>query len=66
MPRYKLSDPNKKKLLYVWRDCPCIKKSTLAYIFDISPSRVGEVIREDDQAIERRRKAEEMVGDICG
>ena len=47
MPRYKLTDRNRQKMVYVYKQCPCIKKSLLAYIFDISPSRVGEVLREE-------------------
>jgi len=48
MPRYKLTDRNRQKMVYVYKQCPCIKKSLLAYIFDISPSRVGEVLREEE------------------
>ena len=48
MPKYKLTDRNRKKMVYVKQACPCIKKSLLAYIFDISPSRVGEVLREEE------------------
>jgi len=46
MPKHKLSNTDRVKIVRVKRDCPCITQSTLAYIFDISPSRVGEVLRE--------------------
>ncbi len=49
MPKYKLTDRNRKKISEVKRKCPCITNATLAYIFDISPSRVSEVLREDNK-----------------
>ncbi len=63
--RGKLTDRNKKKMLHVWDNVPCITKAMLAYIFDISPSRVGEVIREYEEAKRRRIHAENMINDIC-
>ena len=47
MPKLKLTDRNRKKMVYVKTYCPCITNALLAYIFDISPSRVGEVLREE-------------------
>jgi hypothetical protein len=46
MPRLKLSKRDCAKIVEVKRRCPCITQLTLAYIFDCSPARVGEIIRE--------------------
>jgi hypothetical protein len=51
MPKYKLTDKNRKKLLHVKAECPCITKALIAYIFDLSPSRVGEIIREEEERV---------------
>ena len=64
MPRYKLSDKDRKKISYIKRECPCITKALLAYIFDISPSRVGEVIREDAPKREAYKKFTETLETI--
>ena len=53
-------------MINVWEKVPCITKAMLAYIFDISPSRVGEIIREHDAAKARRANAENIINDICG
>ena len=47
MPKLKLTDRDRKKLVYAKEQCPCITNALLAYLFDISPSRVGEVLREE-------------------
>jgi len=49
MPKIKLSKADKKKLLFVKERCPCITSTLLAYIFDLSPSRVSEILREEDK-----------------
>lgn len=46
MPLVKLTDTNKAKILEVKRRCPCITNTTLAYIFDISPSRITDILKE--------------------
>ena len=60
MPKLKLTDRNRRKMIEVKRRCPCITISTLAYAFDISPSRAGEIIRAADLSnngyIKRRSK----------
>lgn len=48
MPRFKLTDKDREKIVVTKRDCPCIKNTTLAYIFNVSPCRIGEVLREDE------------------
>jgi hypothetical protein len=47
MPKVKLTNLDRKKIAHVKTNCPCITNALLAYIFDISPSRVGEVLREE-------------------
>jgi len=60
MPLRKLSDRNARKMVEIKRRCPCITNATLAYAFDISPSRAGEIIRAADLSnngyIKRRSK----------
>ena len=46
MPILKLTESDKRKIVEAKRQCPCLKQSTLAMIFDVSPARVGEIIRE--------------------
>ena len=60
MPIYKLTDRDRKKILHAKRECPCIKQRLLAYLFDISPSRVGEVLREEE-ALERSRQYDKRI-----
>lgn len=48
MPKLKLTDHDRKIMYAVWEECPCITKAALARIFSISPSRVSEVITEED------------------
>lgn len=55
MPKYKITDKNRKKLVTVKQGCPCIRNSMLAYIFDISPSRVGEILREDTNSKQEKK-----------
>lgn len=47
MPIYKLTDEDRRKMVRVKHECPCISIRLLAFIFDISPARAGEVLRED-------------------
>ena len=48
MPRQKLSKGDRRKIVELKRRCPCITYPTLAYVFDISPARVGEIIRASE------------------
>lgn len=54
MPILKLTEKDKRKMIAAKEACPCLKQSTLAMIFDCSPARVGEILRE---ANERKRKS---------
>ena len=47
MPKIKVSDSDRKKISVIKRKCPCITNALIAYIFDISACRVGEILRED-------------------
>lgn len=46
MPILKLSDADRRRMIEAKRQCPCLKQSTLAMIFNVSPARVGEILRE--------------------
>lgn len=54
MPKIKISDRDRKKMVMVKERCPCIQKALLAEIFDISPSRVGEILREEEAKRDKR------------
>ena len=45
MPKLKLTDRDRRMMVELKRECPCLSNSALARIFHISPSRAGEVIR---------------------
>jgi hypothetical protein len=51
MPRYKISDTNRKKLIKVKTEYPNVRNSTLAMIFNLSQSRVGEIVREHEAEV---------------
>ena len=46
MPVLKLKQSDRRKMIEAKRQCPCLKQSTLAMIFNVSPARVGEILRE--------------------
>ena len=46
MPILKLKASDRRKMVEAKRQCPCLKQSTLAMIFDCSPARVGEILRK--------------------
>jgi hypothetical protein len=48
MPKYKLTNKDREKIVVTKRDCPCIKNTTLAYIFNCSPCRIGEILKADE------------------
>ena len=47
MPKLKLTDSDRKKIIKLKNECPCLTNAALARIFYISPSRISEVIREE-------------------
>lgn len=49
MPKLKLTDADRKKIIALKNECPCLTNAALARIFYISPSRISEVIREENR-----------------
>ena len=49
MPILKLTETDKKRMIEAKRQCPCLKQSTIAMIFGVSPARVGEILREHNR-----------------
>ena len=47
MPKLKLTDSDRRKIIELKDECPCLTNAALARIFYISPSRISEVIREE-------------------
>jgi predicted transcriptional regulator len=47
MPKYKLTNENRKRIVLLKRESPCLTNAALARIFNISQSRVGEVLKAD-------------------
>jgi hypothetical protein len=56
MPRRKLTEKEWKRIAEAKRECPCLKNSTIAMLFDVSQSRVGEVIRAEQAEYETKRR----------
>lgn len=53
MPILKLTETHKRRMIEAKRQCPCLKQSTLAMIFGVSPARVGEILRDHKRRNER-------------
>ena len=47
MPKLKLTDSDRRKIIALKDECPCLTNAALARIFYISPSRISEVLREE-------------------
>ena len=45
MPKLKLTDRDRRIMVELKEECPCITNAALARIFHVSQSRVGEIIR---------------------
>jgi hypothetical protein len=52
MPVLKLTQTHKRRMIEAKRQCPCLKQSTLAMIFGVSPARVGEILRDHKRKTE--------------
>ena len=46
MPKLKLTDRDRRMMVEIKEECPCVTNAALARIFQVSQSRVGEIIRE--------------------
>lgn len=46
MPRYKLTNKERRMMAQIKSAAPCLKISVLAKIFEISPSRASEILRD--------------------
>jgi hypothetical protein len=45
MPKLKLTDKDKRRIIELKDECPCVTNAALARIFEMSPSRISEVLR---------------------
>jgi DNA-binding Lrp family transcriptional regulator len=53
MPLYKVSYKERRMIVEIKDECPCITNAAIARIFRISQSRVGEIIREEEARKQR-------------
>ena len=46
MPKYKLTDRDIRKIRELKERTPCVTNASIASCFDVSPSRISEILRD--------------------